>query len=155
MRKVSIYLVLILVLVFTVVSPCGAQVGFDVEPADNYQPQVFLTKDEALMKVFPDCDEIAYDEIILTDEEKNRIQDRLKRKIFEDSFTTYVGIESGKVVGYAIITEEIGKFHPYTFIVSVDPKGKIRDIAVLVYRESRGAEIGHIRFLDQFKGKSL
>ena len=155
MKKVGIYLVLILVLVFAIVSPCGAQVGFDIEPADNYRPQVFLTKEEALIKVFPDCDEIVYDEIILTDEEKNRVQDRLKRKIFEDSFITYIGIDSGKVVGYALITEEIGKFHPYTFIVSVNPKGKIRDIAVLTYRESRGGEVAHKRFLHQFKGKSL
>ena len=155
MKKVSTYLVLILVTVFNVVSPCGAQVGFEKEPDDNYQPQVFLTKEEALKKVFPDCDEIAYDEITLTDAERNRLQDRLKRKIFEDSFITYIGINSGKVAGYALITEEVGKFHPYTFIVSANPKGKIRDIAILVYRESRGAEIAHKRFLYQFKGKSL
>ncbi len=155
MKEVSIYLVLILVTVFNIVTPCGAQVGFDIEPADNYQPQVFLTKEEALKKVFPDCDEIAYDKIILTDDEKNRLQDRLKRKIFEDSFIIYIGINSGKVAGYALITEEVGKFHPYTFIVSANPKGKIRDIAILVYRESRGAEIAHKRFLYQFKGKSL
>jgi thiamine biosynthesis lipoprotein ApbE len=59
------------------------------------------------------------------------------------------------VAGYALITEEVGKFHPYTFIVSTNPKGKIRNIAILVYRESRGAEIAHKRFLYQFKGKSL
>jgi hypothetical protein len=64
-------------------------------------------------------------------------------------------LDAGQVTGYAIITEEVGKFHPYTFIVSVSPKGKIRDIAILVYRESRGAEIAHKRFLHQFKGKSL
>jgi thiamine biosynthesis lipoprotein ApbE len=155
MRKTSVWLALLLTTIFNVVSTCSAQVGFDIEPADNYQPQVFLTKEEALKKVFPDCDEIAYDEIILTDEERNRLQDRLKRKIFEDRFTTYIGINSGKVAGYALITEEIGKFHPYTFIVSATPKGKIRDIAILVYRESRGAEIAHKRFLYQFKGKSL
>jgi thiamine biosynthesis lipoprotein ApbE len=155
MKEVSIYLVLILVTVFNIVSTCNAQVGFEEEPADNYQPQVFLTKEEALKKVFPDCDEIAYDEIIITDEERNRLQDRLKRKIFEDNFITYIGVNSGKVAGYALITEEVGKFHPYTFIVSTNPKGKIRDIAILVYRESRGAEIAHKRFLYQFKGKSL
>ena len=58
-------------------------------------------------------------------------------------------------MGYAIITEEVGKFHPYTFIVSANPEGKIRHIAVLVYRESRGSEIMNKRFLHQFKGKSL
>lgn len=152
---VNAYLILILALVFEITLPCSAQVGFEEEPANNYQIQVFLTEEQSLMKVFPDCDEVVYDEIILTDEEKNRIQNRLGRRIFEESFIVFVGINSGEVVGYAIITEEIGKFHPYTFIVSANPKGKIRDIAILVYRESRGAEIAHKRFLYQFKGKSL
>lgn len=155
MRRVNVYLILILALVFAITSTCNAQTGFEEEPADNYQPQVFLTEEQALMKVLPDCDEILYDEIILTDDEKNQLQNRLGRKIFENSFITYIGINTGKVAGYAIITEEVGKFHPYTFIVSVSPKGEIRDIAILVYRESRGAEIAHKRFLHQFKGKSL
>jgi FAD:protein FMN transferase len=155
MNKVNIYLILILALVFTITSTCNAQAGFEEEPADNFQPQVFLTEEQALMKVLPDCDEILYDEIILTDDEKNQLQNRLRRKIFENSFITYIGIKSGNVTGYAIITEEVGKFHPYTFIVSVSPGGKIRDIAILVYRESRGAEIAHKRFLYQFNGKSL
>ncbi len=154
MRRVNVYL-LILALVCAITSTCHAQAGFELEPEDNYQPQVFLTEEQALLKVLPDCDEIVYDEIILTDDEKNQLQNRLRRKIFENSFIIYIGIKSGKVAGYAIITEEIGKFHPYTFIVSVSPKGKIRDIAVLVYRESVGAEIAHKRFLHQFKGKSL
>ena len=154
MRRVNIYL-LILALVFAITSTCHAQAGFEEEPAENYQPQVFLTEEQALLKVLPDCDEIVYDEIILTDESKAVLQNRLRRKIYENSFITYIGIKSGNVNGYAIITEEVGKFHPYTFIVSVSPKGKIRDIAILVYRESRGAEIAHKRFLHQFKGKSL
>ena len=156
MRKPNVYLILIiLALVFAITFTCNAQEGFEEEQADNYQPQVFLTEEQALMKVLPDCDEILYDEIILTDDEKNQLQDGLRRKIFEDGFIIYVGIKSGKVKGYAIITEEVGKFHPYTFIVSMTPEGKIMEIAILVYRESRGAEIAHKRFLHQFKGKSL
>src|SRR3990167_1723711 len=156
MGKPNVYLILIiLALVFAITSTCNAQAGFEEEPADNYQPQVFLTEEQALLKVLPDCDEILYDEIILTDDEKTQLQNRLRRKIFENSFITYIGINTGKVAGYAIITEEVGKFHPYTFIVSVSPKGEIREIAILVYRESRGAEIAHKRFLHQFKGKSL
>lgn len=156
MRRVNVYLILIiLALVFAITSTCNAQAGFEEEPEDNYQPQVFLTEEQALLKVLPDCDEILYDEIILTDDEKTQLQNRLRRKIFENSFITYIGINTGKVAGYAIITEEVGKFHPYTFIVSVSPEGEIRDIAILVYRESRGAEIAHKRFLHQFKGKSL
>ena len=146
---------LLLMLMFCIVSTSYAQKGSEEEPTDNYQIQVFLTKEQALKKAFPNCDEFLFDEIILSEEEKNRIQNRLRRKIYENSFIVYIGVKSDKVKGYSIITEEIGKFHPYTFIVSVNPKGKIKKIDVLVYRESRGGEIGHKRFLYQFKGKSL
>ena len=37
----------------------------------------------------------------------------------------------------------------------MDADGKITNIAVLVYRESRGGEIAKKRFLYQFLGKSL
>ncbi|MCP5003108.1 MAG: hypothetical protein GY941_04025 [Planctomycetes bacterium] len=121
----------------------------------NYDIQVFLTPEQALKQAFPDCDSIVYDEVVLTEDEKKQLQKRLQRKIFEERFTVYVGIKSGVIAGYAIITEEVGKFHPYTFIVSSNPEGKIRHIAVLIYRESRGSEIMNKRFLHQFKGKSL
>ncbi|KHE90230.1 MAG: FAD:protein FMN transferase [Candidatus Scalindua rubra] len=148
-------IVLILALVFEIVPPCCAQAVPDEKQTGNYISQVYLTEEQALREVFPHCDEIVFNVIPLTKEEKSQLQNKLKRKIYEDFFVVYMGMKSGEVTGYAIITEEIGKFHPYTFVVSVDLKGKIDKIAVLVYRESRGSEIAKKRFLYQFKGKSL
>ncbi len=148
-------IILILALVFEITTPCCAQTDSVEAPTDNYISQVYLTEKQALREVFPHCDEILFNVIPLTKEEKSALQNKLRRKIYEDSFIVYMGIKSGEVMGYAIITEEIGKFHPYTFIVSVDLKGKIDKIAILVYRESRGSEIAKKRFLYQFKGKSL
>ncbi|MHC4269061.1 MAG: FAD:protein FMN transferase [Planctomycetota bacterium] len=156
MKKVTIYFVLlILALAFEIATQCNAQPGPDEEQAEVFDPQVFLTVKQALKEVFPECDEILYDEFPLTADEKSQLQNTLRRKIYEDGFIVYVGMKSGEIDGYAIITEEVGKFHPYTFIVSVKPNGKIDKIAILVYRESRGAEIAKKRFLYQFKGKSL
>lgn len=159
MRKKStgIYsiIALILILVFKITTPCYAQTDSAEAPADSYISQVYLTEEQALQEVFPHCDEILFNVVPLTKEEKSQLQNRLKRKIYEEFFVVYMGMKSGEVTGYAIITEEIGKFHPYTFIVSVDLKGKIDKIAILVYRESRGSEIAKKRFLYQFKGKSL
>jgi thiamine biosynthesis lipoprotein ApbE len=154
-KHASVYLIIILTLVFEITTPCYAQAVSDEAPTDNYISQVYLTEEQALREVFPHCDEILFNVIPLTEEEKSQLQNRLRRKIYEDFFVVYMGIKSGKVTGYAIITEEIGKFHPYTFIVSVDLKGKINKIAILVYRESRGSDIAKKRFLYQFKGKSL
>ena len=88
-------------------------------------------------------------------EEKLNLEKLLGRRLYEDGFKVYIGKNKGTIQGYAIITEEIGKFHPFTFVVGVKPNGKISNIAVLVYRESRGGEIVRKRFLYQFIGKSF
>jgi thiamine biosynthesis lipoprotein ApbE/Na+-translocating ferredoxin:NAD+ oxidoreductase RnfG subunit len=130
-----------------------AQEFYEEEPLDNFQLQVYLTAGQALRLVFPQGTEIVEDTIVLTKEGKYHLDKRLRRRLFEDRFKVYIGKKKGKVQGYAIITEEIGKFHPFTFLVGVKPNGKIKQIAVLVYRESRGSEIARKRFLYQFVGK--
>lgn len=125
------------------------------EPADNFQLQTYLTEEEALALVFPECDKIVTDELVMAAEEKNKLEKLLNRRFYEDGFKVYIGKKKGVIQGYAIITEEIGKFHPFTFIVVVKPNGKINNVAVLVYRESRGSEIVRKRFLYQFIGKSF
>ncbi len=54
----------------------------------------------------------------------------------------------------AWILEEIGKERPITTGLVVD-KGKLETIKVLIFRESRGFEVRHPFFTDQFKGASL
>src|SRR3972149_1670229 len=127
----------------------------ETEPADNFQLQAYLTEEQALALVFPECDEIVTDEFVMSPEEKSSLEKLLSRRMYEDGFRVYIGKKIGAIQGYAIITEEIGKFHPFTFVVGVGTDGKISNIAVLVYRESRGGEIAKKRFLYQFLGKSL
>ncbi|MCF6157978.1 MAG: FMN-binding protein [wastewater metagenome] len=125
------------------------------EPSDNFQIQEFLTEKQALALVFPECNEIITDEFFMTPEEKRSLEKSLSRRLYENGFRVYIGKQDGVIQGYAIITEEIGKFHPFTFIVGVKPNGKISEIAVLVYRESRGGDVAKKRFLYQFIGKSI
>ena len=54
----------------------------------------------------------------------------------------------------AWILEEIGKTQPITAGFAVGRHG-IRDVDVLVYRESRGDEVRHAFFTDQFTGANL
>lgn len=54
----------------------------------------------------------------------------------------------------AWILEEIGKTQPITTGIVVD-QGRIARISVLIYRESRGWEVRHSFFTDQFIGASL
>ena len=54
----------------------------------------------------------------------------------------------------AWILEEIGKQHPITTGLVVDG-GKVSDVTVLIYRESRGWEVRYPAFTDQFRGATL
>ena len=135
--------------------PDTAKAQTETEPADNFQLQTYLTEEQALALIFPECDEIVADEFVMTPEEKNSLEKLLSRRLYEDGFGVYIGKKKGSIQGYAIITEEIGKFHPFTFVVGVGTDGKITNIAVLIYRESRGGEIAKKRFLYQFMGKSF
>src|SRR3989304_7384300 len=94
------------------------------EPADNFQLQTYLTEEQALALVFPECEEIVADEFIMTPEEKSSLEKLLSRRLYEEGFKTYIGRKNGSIQGYAIITEEIGKFHPFTFVVGVGTDGK-------------------------------
>lgn len=127
----------------------------DVEPSDNYEMQVFLEEEEALASVFKGCDEVLVDQLALTPEEKQKLENRLKARIDENAFDVFTGKKDGKIYRYAIITDEMGCFHPITFIMSMKPEGKIEQVAVMIYRESRGKEVIRQRFLHQYKGKSL
>ena len=148
-------LLLSLLVVSSAFIPDTAKAQTEQEPADNFQLQTYLTEEQALALIFPECDEIVADEFVMTPEEKSSLEKLLSRRLYEDGFRTYIGKRDGSIQGYAIITEEIGKFHPFTFVVGVDADGKITNIAVLVYRESRGGEIAKKRFLYQFMGKSF
>lgn len=54
----------------------------------------------------------------------------------------------------AWILEEIGKEEPITVGIVIDG-GKIELVRVLIFRESRGYEVRHPFFTDQFKGATL
>ncbi len=125
------------------------------EPPENYQFQVFLEEEDALSKVFAGCDRVESEFITLTPEGYEYFKGLLKRPDLETTFQVYIGKKGNVTDRYAIITEEMGCFHPITWILSTNVEGKILDIAVMIYRESRGHEVSRKRFLEQFEGKSL
>ncbi len=125
------------------------------EPPENYKLQVFLEEEDAIAKVFDGCDKVESEILTLTPEGLEYFKGLLKRPDIETTFQVYIGKKGNVIDRYAIITEEMGCFHPITWILSTNNEGKILDIAVMIYRESRGHEVSRKRFLKQFEGKSL
>jgi FMN-binding domain len=122
------------------------------------QEGIFLKESEAPKAVFPEADSFERKLVRSNDELKAKIQQRMgktKTSLWEDSYITFVGKKGDMVLGYAAIVEEIGKHRPITFIVGVGSDRKIKDAALMVYREAYGGEVKDRRFLQQYKGKQL
>ena len=116
---------------------------------------VYLTLDQAPQAVFPGA-EMERRDVPSTPQFQASLKSKLGRlvpSVWEPSYATFTARQSGQTIGYAVIVEEIGKHRPFTVIVAATPDFRVKDVAVMVYRETRGGEITQRRFLAQYKGK--
>jgi H+/Na+-translocating ferredoxin:NAD+ oxidoreductase subunit G len=122
------------------------------------QEGIFLKEEEAPKAVFPDATSFVRKVIPSNAELKDKIKQRMgktRTSLWEDSYITFAAKKGETILGYAVIVEEIGKHRPITFIVGVGNDRKIKDAALMVYREAYGGEVRDRRFLQQYKGKDL
>ncbi|SHK95269.1 FMN-binding protein [Rhodothermus profundi] len=126
-------------------------------PVGWAQEQVFLTPEEALAEVFPEGRYVQRDTLRFSPAALQQAQHALRRSEPLDSVLVVMRVydASGKLLGYAVITEEVGKYRPITFIVGVRPDFSVEKVAVMVYRESHGGQVRLPRFLYQYRGKTI
>jgi thiamine biosynthesis lipoprotein len=115
--------------------------------------ETLLTQEQALKVVFPKSESVKAETKFLTPEQRKTLEENTGLRFPESEYSVFIGSSKGQVDGYAVILNEIGKHENITFIVGVSPRGKVMDVAVMEYRESRGGEVKEQRFLSQFRGK--
>lgn len=136
---------LMLIVVVLCVAPVVAQ----------QETTVYLTIDQAPKAVFPGA-EIERKDAVSTSGFRDKLKAKLGRlqpTVWEPSYITFTARQNNAIIGYAVVVDEVGKHDPITLVVSTGPDFKVRDVAVMVYRETRGGEIAQRRFLAQYKGK--
>jgi hypothetical protein len=122
------------------------------------QEGVFLKEEEAARAVFPETTSVERKVIPSSEDLRSKIAQRMgktKTSLWEDSYVTFIAKKGESILGYAVIVEEIGKHRPITFVVGIGTDHKIKDAALMVYREAYGGEVRDRRFLQQYKGKQL
>lgn len=120
--------------------------------------RVYLSLEEAPKAVFPEADSFERKDIQVSTSFRRQLEaliGRAKPSLWEPFYITYIARKQGSIIGYAVVCEEIGKHRPITFIVAVTPEGKVRDVAIMMYREPLGDEVRYKAFRKQFEGKSL
>lgn len=122
------------------------------------QAGVFLSVEEAPRAVFPEGTSFERQVVSASDQLRAALMAELgqtRPSLWESEYVMFTVQRDGRVLGHAVIVEEIGKHRPITFVVGVRPDGGVQDVALMVYREPYGGEVRNPRFLAQYRGKDL
>ena len=122
---------------------------------ETQHAEVFMTEEDAVKIMLPRSERIRKAVIRLSQEKKDVIEQRIGWKFPEESFELYIGETVDKIDGYAMVHNTIGKHKHMTYMVGVNAKGACSDVELLVYRESKGSEVGRKRFNAQYEGKTV
>jgi len=114
----------------------------------------YLSKKEALKLAFKDA-EVTEQKVTAGKEQLQRIRELAGIKTLPPEFSYFQGTLKGKTTGFAVIDDVIGKTHPITYLLVVEPDGTVAAVEIMAYRESRGGEVRQKAFLKQFKGKTI
>jgi len=127
--------------------------GLTESPDGPEHVKVYYSEEDALAKVFAEADSLWSEVWTPTPGEREDLESRLGWRVSEESFVFHRASRRGQDLGTAVITEELGRFKPITFMVQVGTDAEVRMVLVMVYRESRGDGVKRQRFLKQFRGK--
>jgi len=117
--------------------------------------EVYLSETEAARTVLRGSESIEREERTLTPEDRAALEKAAGLRFPAQRYVFFTGKRKGRIAGYAVVMREIGKSEPITFMVGVDSDGKVGEVAVMEFRESRGGEVREPRFTRQFRGKRL
>ena len=101
--------------------------------------EVYITREEAARNIFPSQEECKTE----------------RRVLNAQPVEIFTFLKEGRIIGWAVALDEMGKIKPITFLVGIDVQGRVVDVYVLEYRDLFGSEIRRKSFLKQFRDKSL
>ena len=116
---------------------------------------VYMSPSQALKTIFHSSKDIIVEKKTLSAAQLQSLKKTLGYEVSRKDWSLYIAKTLNKIDGYAFIDNEIGKTEPITFLTALTPKGEVRDVEILVYRESHGSEVHQKPFLKQFEQKKL
>jgi Na+-translocating ferredoxin:NAD+ oxidoreductase RnfG subunit len=115
----------------------------------------YLTKEEALRVAIPNAQTIRAEQVELMPTQRQRVHNKANHPLDSDTFVFHVGKRNDQIDGYAYITDKKGRHRPITFVVGLKPDCRVREVAIMIYREPRGYEVKEKRFLRQYHNKTM
>ena len=116
--------------------------------------EVLMTKEEALATAFPNAERVEKQILYFSDAEQQRVAELARAPMDSGLFTVYKAFQGGELSAYGFIDTRTVRSKPATFLVVLEPDGKVRSSRILAWKEPP-EYIPPERWLAQFESHGL
>ena len=102
---------------------------------------------------FPEGVKFTAADVKLTREQTKAIEKASGTPLRQETQRVWKAMQNDQFVGWFLVDEVIGKHELITYALALNPKGSIKSIEVMDYRENYGGEIRQADWRVQFVGK--
>jgi Na+-translocating ferredoxin:NAD+ oxidoreductase RnfG subunit len=114
----------------------------------------YLSPQQAQQALFPQADHFVVRDVKLDATQLQTVGQRAGVPGRSAQWKVVEASQAGKVLGWVVFDNVVGKFELITYAVGVASDGSVRQIEILSYRESHGGEIRLTAWRQQFAGKT-
>lgn len=113
----------------------------------------YLTVEQAQQLMFRQAERFNAADLTITPELRRKIEDASGLRVRHARQRLWRAESAGKLVGWFVLDEVIGKHEFITYAVALTPQGEVSGVEILDYRETHGGEVRDARWRAQFNGK--
>ncbi|WP_085316229.1 FMN-binding protein [Derxia lacustris] len=114
----------------------------------------YLTPEQAQKALFPDADSFEPRTLALDPARMQALEKKTGLPARSANWTVLLARKAGAPLGWLVFDNVVGKFELITYAVALGSDGAVRQIEILSYRESHGAEVRLPAWRKQFVGKT-
>ena len=114
----------------------------------------YMSLAQAQALIFSQAQEFVPAPVTLTPEQIERIERQSGVNVRVPQQQVWQARAAGKLLGWFIIDQVIGKHELITYAVGINPDGSLRQFQVIEYREAYGYQVRELKWRDQFVGKT-
>ena len=114
----------------------------------------YMSLEQAQALIFPNAKEFIAAPVTLTPDQVARIERQSGVAIRFPQQQVWQARAEGKLLGWFIVDQVIGKHELITYAAGINPDGSLRQFQILEYREAYGSQIRYTNWRDQFVGKT-
>jgi Na+-translocating ferredoxin:NAD+ oxidoreductase RnfG subunit len=113
----------------------------------------YQTLEQAQKIMFPEATLFVRADVLMTNEVRQQIEKISGVRVRNTMQQVWRAETGGKLLGWFVLDEVIGKHEFITYVVALLPEGSVKGIDILEYRETHGSEIKNEKWRAQFVGK--